>query len=88
MFLSYLILSYRKDKKLNTDNIYFLHCNHKIRKESEVEAKYLKDFFKDYNFKLFIRENTKEEKEEFLRKRRYNEFNNYCRTNKIKYIFL
>lgn len=88
IFLSYLILSYRKDKKLNTDNIYFLHCNHKIRKESEVEAKYLKDFFKDYNFKLFIRENTKEEKEEFLRKRRYNEFNNYCRTNKIKYIFL
>jgi tRNA(Ile)-lysidine synthase TilS/MesJ len=58
-----------------------LHCNHKIRKESEIEAEYLKNFFKNYNFQLFERLDNKGEKEEILRERRYQQFNEYCKKN-------
>jgi len=87
IFLSYLILSFYVEKNLDTNNIHFLHCNHKIREESETEAKYLTNFFNKYNFKLFIRDNSKEQKEEALRERRYQQFNTYCCDNKIKYLF-
>ena len=87
IFLSFLLLSFYKENNLDTKNIHFLHCNHKIRKESEIEAKYLKDFFKNYNFQLFERLDNKGEKEEILRERRYQQFNDYCKKNWVKYIF-
>ena len=53
IFLSFLLLTFYKENNLNQKNIHFLHCNHKVRKESEMEAQYLKEFFKDYHFQLF-----------------------------------
>ena len=87
IFLSFLLLTFYKENNLNPNNIHFLHCNHKVRKESEMEAEYLKEFFKNYHFQLFERQDTKEEKEEILRERRYQQFNEYCKNNWIKYIF-
>lgn len=87
IFLSFLMLSFRKYKKYDTKNIHFLHCNHKIRKESKTEAAYLKKFFKNYIFKYFERENEDYKTEEELRERRYKKFNDYCKEQNIKYIF-
>lgn len=87
IFLSFLLLSFYKEKNLETANLHFLHCNHKIREESEIEAEYLKNFFKNYNFQLFIRKDITEKTEEALRERRYQRFNEYCKDNWINYLF-
>ena len=88
IFLSFLLLTFFKEKNWDTKNLYFLHCNHKIRQESEIEAEYLKEFFKNYNFNLFERTEKTEGKEEILRERRYSQFNEYCKKNNIHYLFL
>ena len=45
MFLSYLLVSFFEKKGRNSDFLYFLHCNHAVRPESEYEAQQLEKLF-------------------------------------------
>ena len=89
MFLSHLILSYREERWLSTDYLYFLHCNHKVRKESDEEEKFLNQFFKGYHFISSQRENWKENiTEENLINRRYEQFNSFFSKEGINFLLL
>jgi hypothetical protein len=56
MYLAFLMASFRGKKNRPKDQLFFLHCNHQVRKESSDEQKFLSDFFQDWNFVVFIRE--------------------------------
>ncbi|OQB41531.1 MAG: hypothetical protein BWY04_00782 [candidate division CPR1 bacterium ADurb.Bin160] len=45
MFLSFLIYSFFAKNNLDFNNLFFIHCNHKTRKETEQEQKFIEDFF-------------------------------------------
>ena len=45
MFLSVLIYNYFIQNQLDLNNLFFIHCNHKTRKETEEEQKFIKEFF-------------------------------------------
>ena len=45
MLLSYLLVSFFAKKGRNSDFLYFLHCNHAVRPESEYEAQQLERLF-------------------------------------------
>ena len=45
MLLSYLLVSFFVKKGRNSDVLYFLHCNHAVRPESECEAQQLEKLF-------------------------------------------
>lgn len=45
MLLSYLLVSFFAKKGWNSDLLYFLHCNHAVRPESEYEAQQLEKLF-------------------------------------------
>lgn len=88
MLLSFLVLTFFENKKRDTSKIHILHCNHKIRKESDDEEIFLSKFFKNYNFIVFHRPIWWETSESDLRERRYSQFNTYCQNNNIQYLFL
>lgn len=84
MFLATLLYSFWMDKWFNSQLITILHCNHKVREESNEEETYLKEFFKNkVNFICFERENSWDSTEEALREWRYGKFNTYCKENNI-----
>lgn len=83
--LSLLVLFY-KEKGRDSENIHILHCNHKIRKESDDEEKQIKEYLKNYNLTVFHRTIKTKNTEEDLRTRRYQEFDTYCQSKKINYI--
>lgn len=83
MFVGRILASFWKEKKWNPDLISFLHCNHKVRKESDEEASFLKAFFKERTFKLFEREGSKDQREATLRNWRYGCFREFCKINSI-----
>lgn len=74
--------------KLNFNNIHIAHCNHKIRPESEDEAKFMSEFFSGLDFHLFERENLKNNDENSLRNRRYSQFSLLQKSTKSALIFL
>jgi hypothetical protein len=41
--------------KLDFNNIHIAHCNHKIRPESETEAKFMSEFFSGLDFHIYER---------------------------------
>jgi len=90
MLLAHLVLSFREEKKWNNSNVNLLHCNHRIRKESEEEKEFLKKYFSNKNLIIFERDTSKypNENEESLRERRYSEFSTFCKKNNIKYLCL
>jgi tRNA(Ile)-lysidine synthase TilS/MesJ len=90
MLLAHLVLSFREEKKWNNSNVNLLHCNHRIRKESEEEKEFLKKYFSNKNLIIFERDTSKypNENEESLRERRYSEFSTCCKKNNIKYLCL
>ena len=45
MLMAITLLLFANEKQLNLQNIHIAHCNHKIRLESENEAKAMSDFF-------------------------------------------
>lgn len=88
MFLSAVLVSFWQEKQWNLDQLFFLHCNHQIRKESKEEADFLKNFFQDWQLKIFTREEGWIVSEEVLRKRRYTCFRAFCEKNEIPYLAL
>ncbi|MBQ7074728.1 tRNA lysidine(34) synthetase TilS [bacterium] len=89
MSLICLLLVWFQQKQYPLERIHIVHCNHKIRLESETEAQYLKVFFHGLNFFYFERKEKKnlKEDENTLRKRRYECFYHVCK-NEIAPILL
>lgn len=89
LLMSIIILLYYHKQHLNTDNIHIAHCNHKIRKESEDEAKAMKIFFSWLDFHLYERDtNDKNKDENSLRIWRYSQFSALQKETNSSYIFL
>lgn len=80
-------LYYFWKNKLNLTKIHIAHCNHKIRPESEDEAKFMSDFFSGLDFHLYERQ-WWDEDENSLRNRRYSQFSSLQKSTKASYIFL
>ena len=57
MIVATQVLFYYRKNNFNLSNIYIAHCNHKIRIESEDEAKFMANFYSGLNFHLFERNN-------------------------------
>jgi tRNA(Ile)-lysidine synthetase-like protein len=87
MVVASQILYYFWKNKLDFKKIHIAHCNHKIRPESEDEAKFMSDFFSGLDFHLYEREwwNCDENS---LRNRRYSQFSSLQKSTKASYIFL
>lgn len=73
MFLSTIIYKIVIKNKLDLENLYFVHCNHKTRKECDLEQSFLEWFFDWCNF--FVSKYSWQKKDEnSLRSWRYWEF--------------
>ncbi|MBO4516005.1 hypothetical protein J5751_00810 [bacterium] len=40
------------ENKLNLDNLFFIHCNHKTRVETDNEEKFIRSFFDGLNLNV------------------------------------
>ena len=87
MVVASQILYYFWKNKLDFKKIHIAHCNHKIRPESETEARFMSDFFSGLDFHLYEREWWNED-ENSLRNRRYSQFSSLQKSTKASYIFL
>lgn len=77
-----LVLARFQKNNYDFQRIHIVHCNHKIREQSEIEAQYLKTFFQGLPFFYFERETenkTLKSDENSLRKRRYDCFYKVCK---------
>ena len=81
------VLMYNFFVKYNYDlkNLFFVHCNHKTRPETDTEETFICDFFKWLNLEVRVY-NGNEKTENSLRVWRYAEFNNIIKNNKIDYL--
>ena len=87
MIASQILFFYWKNE-FNLNNIHIAHCNHKIRSESDKEAKFLSDFFSGLHFHLFEREKDWKDDENSLRKWRYSQFSSLQKKIWASLIFL
>ncbi|MDO4714116.1 MAG: tRNA lysidine(34) synthetase TilS [bacterium] len=74
MLLSSAVLTFWTQKKWNPDQLFFIHCNHKVRPESDEEARFVRSFFAGYQLKISERTEDIKINEESLRERRYTQF--------------
>ncbi len=88
MFLSVLIYNFYCKQWFDTKNIYYLHCNHKVRKKSDKEEIFVKNFFHSENIiiKKNIWNNFHTENE--MRKRRYSQYNSILEKKNIDLLLL
>lgn len=56
MVVASQILYFYWKNELDLKKIHIAHCNHKIRPESEDEAKFMSEFFSGLDFHLYERE--------------------------------
>ena len=87
MVVASQILYYLWKNELNLNKVHIAHCNHKIRPESEDEAKFMSEFFSGLDFHLYERAWWNED-ENSLRNRRYSQFSSLQKSTKASYIFL
>jgi tRNA(Ile)-lysidine synthase TilS/MesJ len=80
MLVAILILYFYQKNKLDISNIHIAHCNHKIRQESEIEAKFMMKFFSGLNLHIYERDKKLAEDENSLRNRRYSQFSSLQKT--------
>lgn len=87
MIVTSQVLYYFWKNELILNKVHIAHCNHKIRPESEDEAKFMSEFFSGLDFYLYEREwwNCDENS---LRNRRYSQFSSLQESTKASYIFL
>ena len=88
MVVASQILYYLWKNELNLMKIHIAHCNHKIRPESENEAKFMSEFFWGLDFHLYERDYLGNNDENSLRNRRYSKFSSLQKSTKSSYIFL
>lgn len=83
MLLAFILMTYWSQKKRNLNQLFFLHCNHKIRTESDYEQQWIQDFFSATVCKVFVAEGLPRHTEDALRTRRYEQFAQYMQENDI-----
>ena len=88
MFLSYLLVSFFAKIGRNSDFLYFLHCNHAVRPESEYEAQELQKLFHWWQFEIIKRQEKADPTEENLRNRRYAVFQKKMEEKELEVLFL
>ena len=88
MIVASQILYYFHVNGLDLNNIHIAHCNHKIRPESEDEAKFMSEFFSGLDFHLFERKDLWNDDENSLRNRRYSQFSSLQKSTKSAFVFL
>jgi len=88
MIVASQILYFYHKNGLDLNKIHIAHCNHKIREESETEAKFMSEFFSWLDFNLYERDRSLSEDENSLRNRRYSKFSSLQKSTKSSYIFL
>ena len=87
MVVASQILYFYHENGLDLNRVHIAHCNHKIREESEIEAKFMSEFFSGLDFHLYERTWWNED-ENSLRNRRYSQFSSLQKFTKASYIFL
>lgn len=88
MVVASQILYFYHNNNLSLNNVHIAHCNHKIRPESEIEAKFMSEFFSGLDFHLYERDTALSIDENSLRNRRYSQFSSLQRSTWASYIFL
>jgi len=73
-------------KKYNLQNLFFIHCNHNVRKGNVSDEAFIRDFFEDTQLIITKRLTDKKSTEAELRKWRYEEFKKYAKIHAIDYI--
>ncbi len=90
MLLSVLIYSFFVKNNLDLNNLFFVHCNHKTRLETDEEQKYVEDFFEELNLSVCIysdkNNKIKSKTEKNLRDWRYGEFQKVIDQNDIDFL--
>jgi tRNA(Ile)-lysidine synthase TilS/MesJ len=76
------------EKKYPLINLNIIHCNHKIRKQSEQESKFIQEFFKALPVQIFSKPASIKTTEDSLRKRRYQVFAKAMKTSKSEILIL
>ena len=87
MVVASQILYFYWKNELDFWKVHITHCNHKIRPESEDEAKFMSEIFSNLDFHLYEREWWNDD-ENSLRNRRYSQFSSLQKSTKASYIFL
>jgi tRNA(Ile)-lysidine synthetase-like protein len=87
MVVASQILYYFWKNELDLKKVHIAHCNHKIRPESEDEAKFMSEIFSGLDFHLYERKWWNDD-ENSLRNRRYSQFSSLQKSTKASYIFL
>ncbi len=81
MTLACLVARWRKSQNFPLQNLHFLHCNHKIRPESEEESAFFSLFFAWYKMQIFTKPAEIPNDENSLRNWRYACFKKTCTTD-------
>lgn len=85
MLVSVLFYRFFLENKITLDNLFFVHCNHKTRPETDDEEKFISSFFDWLNLFTYVYDWI-EKWENELRERRYSKFNEVIKNNKIDFL--
>ena len=85
MLVSVLLYKYFLENNLDLDNLFFVHCNHKTRIETDNEENFIRSFFWGLNLDVCIYD-WFDKWENALRERRYGQFNRIIESNSIDYL--
>lgn len=88
MCLASLLIFRFQQNKFPLSNIHIIHCNHKLRTQSEEEEQYVKQFFEGTNIHIFHRDKKEKADEKSLRNRRYQCFSQTLEQENINILFL
>ena len=85
MLTSILLYKYFLENKFDLNNLFFVHCNHKTRVETDDEEKFIRSFFDGLNLNV-CQYAWSDKSENVLREWRYSEFNKIIQKNKIGFL--
>lgn len=85
MFASLLVYKFFLSRWYNLGNLYFIHCNHKTRVETDTEQDFITSFLSGYNLSIGIYDGSCH-KEDDLRTWRYTKFNEIIQKHNIDYL--
>lgn len=87
MFTSVLMLKYYLENGLDLANLYFIHCNHAIRPESEDEEEFIQQFFLGTDISICNKPSDwLDNSEKGLRERRYSQIQKIIESEWIDYV--
>lgn len=89
MLVACLIYHFFCLQQWDLQNLILIHCHHKVRPESDQEARFVQKFFKGCKLIIAMRKQKLSRiTEENLRKRRYQEFQRIAKKEKAAALIL